>query len=743
MQNQLYRDIKAVSDLIKQSQKTLNGINDDIDDAETKVAENKRQLEKNKAEYHWVLESIEEVRSSIPDHSELDANFRSVRNQLRSLSDELNAVQREGKELYRRREVYASEKSTLNQRLQKLKDVRRNREMLLARMSKDTFEALNFVRQNRKMFRRPILGPILLELDVEDPDYADYVEAALKFNHLLSFVCQSQEDYETLMRECNDVRKLRINAVEFSDKYLSNYSPRVSREQLRDLGFEFWVLDLLRAPEPVVVALCELATVHTIPISSNSQVDSANAVNLGLKYFIAGGMRFTGSISRYGNGQLTSRSSKIQRATKLVTNVDDSERGELEEKIMALNSKLSDFDDKIYTSQERSSEILQNIDNLKMEKERIKNAMTGIKSSKNKLAALEGKRDSLRRRIENHETIDVAEIIVEMEQKRKEEIRNRAKITAKYLPYSQVMLQITSDIINHNRNLSNLNQRKRQKEEELLSGTEELEKAQDEFDRLTRSMEAAKEKAKLLLAEARKKGDPDEQMMEKLSELPNTLDDLDRVLASEKAKAELNVATDPQLIEQYNARRQKLVESRARLSKKQEKLGEISENVNNIKEQWYPRLQNLIDQINQAFSRQFRELGCTGEIRINEHEMYEKWGLEILVKFRDSDPLAPLNAHRQSGGEKSVTIITYLLSLQEMSKAPFRVVDEINQGMDPRNERMVHGQMVKKVCENETSQYFLISPKLLPDLEYHENMRILSIYNGNFIPEANTWNCVR
>ncbi|CAG8613018.1 12552_t:CDS:2, partial [Racocetra fulgida] len=38
------------------------------------------------------------------------------------------------------------------------------------------------------------------------------------------------------------------------------------------------------------------------------------------------------------------------------------------------------------------------------------------------------------------------------------------------------------------------------------------------------------------------------------------------------------------------------------------------------------------------------------------------------------------------------------------AETPFRVVDEINQGMDPRNERLVHSQMVQTACRPNTSQ---------------------------------------
>ena len=48
-----------------------------------------------------------------------------------------------------------------------------------------------------------------------------------------------------------------------------------------------------------------------------------------------------------------------------------------------------------------------------------------------------------------------------------------------------------------------------------------------------------------------------------------------------------------------------------------------------------------------------------------------------------------LSPAHHSGGEKSVSTIMYLLSLQGITQTPFRVVDEINQGMDQTNERKV------------------------------------------------------
>jgi structural maintenance of chromosomes protein 5 len=81
-----------------------------------------------------------------------------------------------------------------------------------------------------------------------------------------------------------------------------------------------------------------------------------------------------------------------------------------------------------------------------------------------------------------------------------------------------------------------------------------------------------------------------------------------------------------------------------------------------------------------------------------------------------------------------VSTIFYLMALQALAVAPFRVVDEINQGMDPRNERMVHERMVEIACKEHTSQYFLITPKLLTGLRYDKRMRVLCIASGEHMP---------
>ena len=50
-------------------------------------------------------------------------------------------------------------------------------------------------------------------------------------------------------------------------------------------------------------------------------------------------------------------------------------------------------------------------------------------------------------------------------------------------------------------------------------------------------------------------------------------------------------------------------------------------------------------------------IGCAGQINVAQNEDFDKWAIEILVKFRDEERLQPLTAERQSGGVSSNLIL--------------------------------------------------------------------------------------
>lgn len=83
-----------------------------------------------------------------------------------------------------------------------------------------------------------------------------------------------------------------------------------------------------------------------------------------------------------------------------------------------------------------------------------------------------------------------------------------------------------------------------------------------------------------------------------------------------------------------------------------------------------------------------------------------------------------------------MAIAVYTLSLQHITNVPFRCVDEINQGMDPKNERKIFQMLVDITCQPGESQYFFVTPKLLPDLPYNDLMTVSVVQNGKHLDDA-------
>ena len=52
--------------------------------------------------------------------------------------------------------------------------------------------------------------------------------------------------------------------------------------------------------------------------------------------------------------------------------------------------------------------------------------------------------------------------------------------------------------------------------------------------------------------------------------------------------------------------------------------------------------------------------------------------------------------------------------------------------MDPINERKVFDIIVQNSCKQHLAQYFLLTPKLLPDLSFDDRTNVICVFNGPY-----------
>ena len=171
---------------------------------------------------------------------------------------------------------------------------------------------------------------------------------------------------------------------------------------------------------------------------------------------------------------------------------------------------------------------------------------------------------------------------------------------------------------------------------------------------------------------------------------------------------------------------------------------QVSESLAQLEGRWKSAylsvMQEHVSRISESFSAHFLAVGAAGSVILDTSAARPaEWGIVIQVRFRQpadhevSSGVTQLHGGLHSGGEKAVSTMLYLISLQDSNSRGFRVVDEINQGMDVRFERKVIARVSLSSCRESAPQTFMISPKLLPDLDYHPWTTVLNTLNGTFM----------
>ena len=123
---------------------------------------------------------------------------------------------------------------------------------------------------------------------------------------------------------------------------------------------------------------------------------------------------------------------------------------------------------------------------------------------------------------------------------------------------------------------------------------------------------------------------------------------------------------------------------------------------------WRRLIRDLLSSVSSQYEKILSYADGAGYVRLVNDEDIESAGIEIYVGFRGSKPV-PLNIYSQSGGERSTSIMAFLLALQQHIKSPFRAIDEYDVHMDPRNREIIANLLISAVKDG-GAQYLAITP---------------------------------
>jgi chromosome segregation ATPase len=140
---------------------------------------------------------------------------------------------------------------------------------------------------------------------------------------------------------------------------------------------------------------------------------------------------------------------------------------------------------------------------------------------------------------------------------------------------------------------------------------------------------------------------------------------------------------------------------------------------------WRTVIETLLDRVNLEYQKTLTRSQADGEVRLANGQDIEAAGLEILVGFKGGKPV-PLDAYTQSGGERTTATMSFLLSLQQHVRSPFRAVDEYDVHMDPKNREMIAQMLVARVNDS-NAQYVVITPSQITFTK--EGVNIITVQN--------------
>lgn len=696
--NELHNEASAIKDLERKIETAL---------AQKTFAE--KALVERRKEYAEYKAQAEKIK---------DLTARPLERFTPALKKELDALEGQYREEILRESEWQAQTSvrvaeirSLEIKLQQEKEEEEKKMETLRQLHPDTYNAAMLIREREEKQEKKIHVelPALLTLKITRQDFSEEVSSQLGLHALTSFVCHSPQDFREFVREYKEKEKLAVNVVERQPStYAAPQPPTI------DPGAEMvYLSDCIEAPEATREFLNVFCKLSHIPatkkeideekffgdhpkisrVISNKKVVEikrsrytedktlivspiSKGLHLGEKH------ETTKYAARLEELKIERESRRVQREAAL------KKKTELSEKIKELRS-LKDADEK--------------------ERERCERKKRSDASIREKALALKNELSEVEQQLEN--TDKILDGLNAQQQKLLKSVSLFG------------FLEDWEEACRSRESLAELEAAITQDGEDIMYEKEHLASQKEKYNLLKKEEGSlsALAKAKMEEAAAVYKVET-EEAKELMKSLPGTISSLNSLAEQEQAKLDLTVVNRSAIDALVSLQREiEILEASisARTKCHDRLLQETSQKGKAVKE----KMSELEKSINDNLQRLFAAVNARSAFLISTSGHPRQWKTQLKVQFRSSGDLELLSAGRQSGGEKSVSIILYLLSLKGVSRSFFFLVDEINQGMDATHERIVHDLLLGEGCLC-NGQIIVITPKLAKGLSYANNTKI-------------------
>lgn len=750
---------------------TENIINDLASLEETRKS-NERKISDARGTVKKLEDERDKAVTSIP---EVNAKIKAMTDDIRQDNDRARVLEDEDNDNQNIARQMADEKQAIQSRIHHLQGSSgkfQSKLKALAGSNSNPFyhnasRVFSFINGNKEKWKQDnkikhdIIGPVAMLMQVDDEQCKSILEKVLPNTLLFTYITTCSEDDEFLKDQLK-ASNFRVNLYCILSGVTSEESKRPFNkkflERFKEMGLQGYIGDFFQTSDVVRGFLTDRSKIpRTLWCRTSNSVSEAQMrdlcgneninvyihdprSNIVTEYSITNNRMEQGKPAIISTIDLPPKPLILGKAE---TDDSDVQKQQLESELKAVRDKIHAHDEKGKHVKEQLKKIAGPLSRKKEEILRLRKCLELPNKCERELKNKKAELDKL---LKAHGQ-DLAQDRRETIQTYQENFENAITIVRKIIEMGEVGMtaQLEKMVTEESRailqqRLEEISQRVIEARRAVDSFVNNAKAKKKEFEDFKKVKEASEIRATAIVAEIGN-GSHDAFKAEyaKISKDTadaTTLDEInDRI---EALAAEIDASVDNEgLLVHYNRLMQEVDSDKLELEQLQYAFDNAQESLISRSTEWKTRVSSISDKINRSFSEYMKKLQYEGEVDLRDHGTIDQYAMQMKVSFRNNSKLADLDGNRHSGGERAVSTIMYLMALQELTSAPFRVVDEINQGMDERNERLVFDRIVDSCCGDEKNpQYFLVSPKLLQGLRRMENkdVTVLLILNGPGVP---------
>ena len=180
----------------------------------------------------------------------------------------------------------------------------------------------------------------------------------------------------------------------------------------------------------------------------------------------------------------------------------------------------------------------------------------------------------------------------------------------------------------------------------------------------------------------------------------------------------------------YNDYSGNIEELKVKLTKLQENKKDLLGELGTRKKVWAEAINQLVQVIDPAYQAVLSASDATGFVKFDEGAEIDDAGLSLYVGFRGS-AATTLDPFTQSGGERSVALMAFILSLQTRIVSPLRALDEFDIHMDPKNREAMFKMILYQMKQRDASQYLVITPSIITVLDRSAHVITVQAVHGS------------